>query len=197
MRHFACAAGSIAVALTAVACGGESPTSPSRVNSAFAPSTLNRTVTGDTGSTANAVFTAADTSYVAFEASANLTLAEIGYLAHKNGDSPQVKSFGFQLWQDFRKAQQDLSDSGASSATRNAQMNMVDLATFNSLRRLSGSAFDRAFVAFVLGELPAVRETAQDFRSSSNSAVVQRNAQQTVSQMSRYLAMARDMATYF
>jgi hypothetical protein len=183
------------VALTAVACG-ESPTSPSRINSAFAPNTLNRTVTGDTGSTANAEFTAADSSYVAYEASANLTLAEIGYLAHKNGDSLQVKGFGFQLWQDFRAAQEDLSNTAGASAIRNATMNMADLATFNSLRRLSGSQFDKEFVRWVIDELAAQRVQARAFRTGQ-SALVQAHAQGLDNETSRYINMARDMETYF
>jgi hypothetical protein len=109
-----------------------------------------------------------------------------------------VKTFGFQLFQDFSDAQDDLASAADDAfVVRSAQFDAVDQATFTALRRLSGSEFDRAFVTFVVAELTANRTTARSFNSGGQSSAVQISARALDAALSRFIAMARDMETYF
>ena len=178
----------VVMALAAVGCA-DTPTSPSRMTSTSfqLPSGGRFRLESLSGS---------DSAIASSQANAAYNLIRLGALAENRGDAPVIKSLGRQLYQDYSSAEQDLSDLAGSDVTRNAGFDSGDRITFTQLSSLSGSEFDRAFMAAIIAELTSSRASFQQWSASAESSQLRTHSANVVSKMSRHLVMAIDAETY-
>jgi hypothetical protein len=159
------------------------------------PPSVHRTVTEtQTGSSA---LTAAENTYASFEANALHNLVQLGYLAERQGDRPQLKLLGQDLYQDFSRNQEELTEATLDeSFVRRGTFDSDDQATYNSLRGMSGSGFDRAFLTALSAELTSIRAGISSMRSSTTGDL-QTHAAELDSDLSRFQTLLRDLETLF
>lgn len=187
---------SVLISVTMVACSGGTPTSPSQVTSEFSPLTVNRTVTtGVTVATGN--LTGFDGEYATAEANSNYTLIQWGILAEQRGDTLVVKTFARQLVQDFTTAQEQLSEWAGADTARRGTFSAADKTTYDTLRGLSGSSLDRAFVTAIIAELRSTRSELASAGAQAPSASVRAHAAAIDSKLGRLISQAVDLETYF
>lgn len=199
MKNVALAASTVLIAMTMVACAGDSPTSPSQVTSPFSAVTMNRAVDGggQISMPRRVALSSSDTALAATEASANYTLMQLGMLAEQRGDRQEIKMFGRQLTQEFSEAQEQLGEIASNDAlVQNARSDSDDQATMTTLRGLTGSQFDRAFVTAIIAELTSTRTSFQGLVASAGSSDYRNHASAMDSMVSRFQSMARDLDSY-
>lgn len=181
----------VVVALAAVGCA-EMPTSPSQVTSSSFQLPGNRAG----GRFTLEQLSGSDSALASAQANAVFNLIRLGTLAENRGDTRVVKNLGRQLFQDYSLAEQDLDDLAGSAVMRSAGFDSADQATYSQLLRLSGSEFDRAFMAAIIAELTSSRTSFQQWSTSAESSQLRAHASNMVSKLSRHLAMALDVDTY-
>lgn len=93
------------------------------------------------------MFKSADTAFAINAAQGGAAEVELGKLAAEKAGNPEVKAFGRQMVEDHMKANNDLkSVAQKKGMTLPTDMNAHQQASYSKLRRLSGDAFDRAYV---------------------------------------------------
>jgi putative membrane protein len=89
----------------------------------------------------------ADTAFAMKAAQGGAAEVQTGKLAAEKASSPDVKAFGQQMVDDHTKANDDLkSVAEKKRMTLPTDMNAHQQGTYSKLQRLSGDAFDRAYV---------------------------------------------------
>lgn len=182
MRRLASAAAVMVVTAGLAACGGGSPVSPSGLAGSGSRFSL--------GDSAGSTLSDSDTSWATWAAQLNAAMVALGGLAGQNGDTQEVKFFGAQLAQSHRTATDQLmqatGDTVRTSSLGDAQ------ATYDRLYRLSGSAFDRAFVPAII----QLHQTAiARLRSQgASSDRLQQYSRELLPDLQAHLAMARELA---
>ncbi len=90
---------------------------------------------------------AADHTFVAKAANGGMAEVKLGKLATEKAANPDVKSFGQQMVDDHSKAGDELKQLATSKGmTLPADIDAKEQATYDRLSKLSGAAFDRAYM---------------------------------------------------
>lgn len=109
----------------------------------------------------------ADTTFAIKAAQGGVAEVEMGKLAVEKGSSADVKAFGRQMVDDHTKANNDLkSIAEKKGMTLPDDMNAHQHATHTKLQRLSGDAFDQAYVKDMVKDH---EEDVKEFEKESES----------------------------
>lgn len=118
---------------------------------------------------------------------------QMGQLAVQKASDPQVKQFGQKMIDDHTKANNQLqSIATKDNITLPTGMTARDKATYDSLSKLSGTAFDRAYMRdMVKDHQTDVNEFQQEANNGSNPDL-KSFAGSTLSTLQGHLRQARD-----
>jgi putative membrane protein len=87
-----------------------------------------------------------DAHFAKKAAQGGMAEVKLGQLALKNGSSATVKKFGQRMIDDHTKANDQLKDTAAKeNVSLPSGLNAKDQARYDSLAKLSGAAFDKAY----------------------------------------------------
>jgi putative membrane protein len=202
MRHPVNLAATVALAITVASCNGNALTSPSALPSGASRSAAQVSAAADEGGQFGAndhgrirnTLGGSDAEFVSFAAAANQAEIEFGSLAQRVGDRTSVEAFGAQLVQDHTAALASLRDLAPHNVSQTVTLNASQQQTFNELSQLTGSAFDRAFVAAMIQshEIAIARFQQQ---AQSGEPLLRDYAQGYLSALQAHLRMVRDLDT--
>ena len=163
--------------------------STTRKGSAYSSSTQS----GTTASTTSANLAAADRNFVMKAARGGLAEVEFGRLAAEKASNPDVKQFGQKMVDDHSKANDELKtiaqQKGIDLPT---DLDAKDKATRDHLAKLSGDAFDRAYMRDMVKDH---KTDVSEFRKESQSgkdADIKAFAGKTLPTLEEHLKMAQD-----
>ena len=109
--------------------------------------------TSTPGQKAGSTVTAADRAFVMEAARGGMAEVEMGKLAVEKAASADVKQFGQRMVDDHSKANDELKSWAAQkNVTLPAEMGAKEKATQARLAKLSGAAFDRAYMADMVAD---------------------------------------------
>ncbi len=118
---------------------------------------------GKTGS-----LTVSDKTFVKKAAQGGMAEVQLGQLAIEKGSSDEVKKFGQRMVDDHSKANDQLKQLAASKGVElPTSLNSKDEATKNRLSKLSGNAFDRAYMQDMVKDHT---QDVSDFKKASQTA---------------------------
>jgi putative membrane protein len=125
------------------------------------------------GTSSSHKLTAADRQFVKKAAQGGLAEVQLGQLATEKAESPEVKQFGQRMVDDHTKANDKLkqvaSDEGVTVPDK---LNAKDAATKARLEKLSGKAFDRAYMHdMVLDHTKDVSEFRMESKNAKDPAL--------------------------
>jgi putative membrane protein len=148
--------------------------------------------TGTTASTTGAL-SAADKNFVMKAAKGGLAEVELGRLAAEKATNPDVKQFGQRMVDDHSKANDELKSLAEQKGiTLPTELDAKDKATRDRLAKLSGEAFDRAYMTDMVKDH---KMDVSEFRKESRSARdadVKAFAGKTLPTLEEHLKMAED-----
>jgi putative membrane protein len=133
----------------------------------------------------------ADENFVVKAAKGGMAEVEFGKLAAEKASSPEVKQFGQKMVDDHGKANDELkSIAEKKSITIPTAMDAKDKAAYNRLSKLSGAAFDRAYMKDMVSDHKTdVSEFQYEARSGAD-ADVRSFASKTLPTLQDHLKMA-------
>jgi putative membrane protein len=135
----------------------------------------------------------ADTTFVTKAARGGMAEVELGKLATEKASSPDVKEFGQKMVDDHGKANDELKSLAQSkNITLPADLSAADKAKHDRLSKLSGEAFDRAYMREMLNDH---RTDVNEFRHESQAgrdADIKSWASKTLPTLEGHLKMAQD-----
>jgi putative membrane protein len=135
----------------------------------------------------------ADLTFVLDAAKGGMAEVELGQLAADKASSDDVKKFGQRMVTDHSKANDELKTLAQSkSITLPSQVDAKDKATHDRLAKLSGAAFDRAYMAHMVTDH---RKDVGEFRKESTAGKdsdVKAWAAKTLPTLEEHLKMAQD-----
>jgi putative membrane protein len=142
---------------------------------------------------ATASHAAADQTFVVKAAEGGMAEVELGKLAQEKASSDQVKQFGQKMADDHGKANDELKTLAQSkNITLPADLNAKDKALRDRLSKLTGAAFDRAYMQAMVKDH---RGDVSEFRTESKSgrdADVKAWAAKTLPTLEGHLKLAQD-----
>ncbi len=149
----------------------------------------------DSASMSGGKLAAADRQFIKKAAQGGLAEVELGKLATEKAASPEVKQFGQRMVDDHSKANDQLKQVASEKGiTVPEKLSPKDAATKARLEKLSGKAFDRAYMHdMVLDHTKDVSE----FRTESKTAKdpdVKNFASQTLPTLEDHLKEAKSIA---
>ena len=119
----------------------------------------------DSGS--NKMMKSPDASFAMKAAQGGMAEVQMGKLAAEKGNSADVKAFGQQMVDDHSKANEDLkSVAEKQGMTLPADVNAHQHAMYSRLEKLSGPAFDKAYVR---GMVMDHQEDVKEFQKEADS----------------------------
>ncbi|MBV9294408.1 MAG: DUF4142 domain-containing protein [Acidobacteriaceae bacterium] len=119
----------------------------------------------DTG--AKKMMKSADTAFAMKAAQGGMAEVKLGKLAADKASNPDVKAFGQQMVDDHSKANDDLkSTADKEGMTLPSDVNAKQQAMYDRLSKLSGAAFDRAYVNDMVKDH---EEDVKEFQREANS----------------------------
>jgi len=134
-----------------------------------------------------------DQTFVTKAAAGGLAEVDLGKLAQEKGASQQVKSFGKRMVDDHSRANDELKALAKSkNITLPADLDTHDRAEHDRLAKLSGAAFDRAYMRAMLTDH---REDVNEFRHESTTGKdtdIKAFASKTLPTLEDHLKMAQD-----
>jgi putative membrane protein len=146
------------------------------------------------GSVHGQALSAPDKAFVEKAAKANLEEVEVGKLASQKASDPQVKGFADQMVTDHSKANDNLkpiADGGGVAWP--ARLTGESKALYDRLSKLSGSAFDKAFVrAMVEGHQKVANEYKMESTKAKDSKL-KSYVQQTLPTIQQHLSHAQQL----
>lgn len=171
---------------------GASSTDPNRAT----PTDQNKTTTSSDQTTTTSTTTSttnpsssasdlkpADRNFVMKAAQGGMAEVELGKLAQQKASSDDVKNFANRMVEDHQKANDELKQwVGTKSITLPTDLNAKDKATLDRLSALSGPAFDKAYMQFMLKDhkkdvsefmLPQSLEEDARFRAAVREGIAQ------------------------
>ncbi len=128
---------------------------------------------GKTAKSAKAAQGGSDAVFVRQAAEGGLAEVELGKLATQKATSDDVKKFGQRMVDDHSKANDQLKDvASKKNITLPADLSAKDKATRSRLEKLSGAAFDRAYMAdMVRDHTKDVAEFQREAKSGKDADV--------------------------
>jgi putative membrane protein len=148
---------------------------------------------GSSGAPASQLHSA-DRSFVMAAANGGLEEVELGKLATSKATNPDVKSFGQKMVDDHSKANDQLRQVASSRGiSLPADLDKKARADYNRLDKLSGDAFDRAYVKMMVKD--HVKDVAEFDRESKRATDpdVRQFAASALPTLKDHLAMAKDL----
>ena len=147
------------------------------------------------GTSSSHKLTSADRLFVKKAAEGGLAEVQLGQLATEKASSPEVKQFGQRMVDDHSKANDKLkqvaSDEGVTVPDK---LNAKDAATKARLEKLSGKAFDRAYMHdMVLDHTKDVSEFRMESKNAKDPAV-KNFATETLPTLESHLKDAKSIA---
>jgi len=137
----------------------------------------------------------ADRQFIKKAAQGGLAEVELGKLATEKAASPEVKQFGQRMVDDHGKANDQLKQVASQKGiTVPEKLNAKDAATKTRLEKLSGKAFDRAYMQDMVADHT---KDVSEFRTESKSAKdpdVKSFASQTLPTLKDHLKEAKSIA---
>ncbi|HZP48635.1 MAG TPA: DUF4142 domain-containing protein [Vicinamibacterales bacterium] len=134
-----------------------------------------------------------DQKFVHEAAAGGMAEVELGKLAQEKASSEEVKSFGKRMVDDHSKANDELKTLAQSkSITLPADLDAKDKALRDRLSKLSGAAFDRAYMQAMLNDH---KKDVNEFRHESTSGSdpdVKSFAAKTLPTLEDHLKLAQD-----
>jgi putative membrane protein len=135
-----------------------------------------------------------DTQFAKKAAQGGIAEVKLGQLAQEKGTSDSVKKFGQRMVEDHTKAGDELKRAASQeSVTLPDDINAKDKATYDSLSRLSGAAFDRAYARDMVRDH---EEDIADFNKEANggkNGAIKDFATQTLATLQDHLKEAKEM----
>ena len=175
---FSIPVGALAVALAAGTAYAQQPTHPAEHK--------------DTAKS-TAAKAAGDQKFVMEAAKGGMAEVELGKLAADKASSSDVKKFGQRMVDDHGKANDELKTLAQNkNITLPTAVDAQDKATIDRLSKLSGDAFDRAYMQAMLKDH---RKDVSEFRAESKSGKdpdVKAWASKTLPTLEEHLKMAQD-----
>jgi putative membrane protein len=115
----------------------------------------------------------ADTTFAMKAAQGGMAEVQMGKLAADKATDPDVKAFGQQMVDDHTKANDDLkSVAEKKGMTLPADLDAHDHATYSKLQKLSGAAFDHAYVKdMVLDHEKDVKEFQKEANNGKDTEI--------------------------
>ena len=134
-----------------------------------------------------------DQTFVTKAAEGGLAEVELGKLAQEKGSSDQVKSFGQRMVTDHSKANDELKTLAQNkNITLPTEIGPHEKALRDRLSKLSGAAFDRAYMRAMLMDH---RKDVNEFRHESTAGKdpdVKSFASKTLPTLEEHLKLAQD-----
>jgi putative membrane protein len=110
----------------------------------------------------------ADTKFMKGAATGGMEEVELGKLAAQKASDPDVKSFGQKMVDDHSKANDQLQQlAGQKGVTLPTSMSMMQKHDMAKLEKLSGTAFDKAYVSMMVKDH---KKDVAEFQHESKSA---------------------------
>lgn len=147
------------------------------------------------GSMSKSGVSLADKKFVEKAAKGGMAEVELGQLATQKASSDDVKKFGQRMVDDHSKANEELKQvAGAKGIDLPKSLNAKEQATKDRLSKLSGDAFDRAYMQdMVKDHIKDVAEFQHESKSGKDSDI--RNfASQTLPTLQEHLNQAKGIA---
>ena len=151
--------------------------------------------THDTQKTTTAAKATGDQHFVTDVAHDGMAEVELGKMAAEKASNDQVKKFGQRMADDHAKAGDELKAiAQKNNLTWPTEIDAKHKATHDRLMKLSGEAFDRAYMQdMVAGHRAAVNAFKMESKSGKN-AEVQAWATKTLPTIEDHLKQAQDIA---
>jgi putative membrane protein len=135
-----------------------------------------------------------DAQFAKKAAQGGMAEVKLGKLAQEKGTSDSVKKFGQHMVQDHTKAGDELKRAAAEeNITLPGDISAKDKATYDSLSKLSGAAFDRAYARDMVKDH---QEDIADFNkeaSGGKNPAIKDFATQTLPTLQDHLKEAKEM----
>ena len=146
--------------------------------------------------TADSKSSTGDSAWVMKVAKGGMAEVELGKLATEKAASDEVKKFGQRMVDDHSKANDDLKTLAQNKKiTLPADMDPKEKALRDRLSKLSGAAFDRAYMQAMLADH---RQDVPEFRKEANTGKdpdVKAFAAKTLPTLEEHLKMAQQTTT--
>ena len=146
--------------------------------------------------TADSKSSTGDSAWVMKVAKGGMAEVELGKLAAEKAASDEVKKFGQRMVDDHSKANDDLKTLAQNKKiTLPADMDPKEKALRDRLSKLSGAAFDRAYMQAMLADH---RQDVAEFRKEANSGKdpdVKAFAAKTLPTLEEHLKIAQQTTT--
>jgi putative membrane protein len=137
----------------------------------------------------------ADAAFVREAATASMTEVELGRLALQKATRPEVKSYAQMLVEDHGKANEELQSLASRKQLRVPdQPKSYQKAEKARLEKLSGAAFDDAFVKSMAADHEKAVSLFSKQASSGADADLKDWAQKTLPTLKQHLAKAQELA---
>jgi putative membrane protein len=165
------------------------------MTTAAAAQSSNDKMSSASSGTSSAKLAPADRQFVKKAAEGGLAEVELGKLASEKADSPDVKQFGQRMVDDHSKANDQLKQVASEKGiTIPDKLSAKDAATKARLEKLSGRAFDRAYMRDMVTDHT---KDVSEFRMESKNAKdpdVKNFASQTLPTLKDHLKEAKSIA---
>jgi putative membrane protein len=165
------------------------------MTTAAAAQSSNDKMSSTSSGTSSAKLAPADRQFVKKAAEGGLAEVELGKLASEKADSPDVKQFGQRMVDDHSKANDQLKQVASEKGiTIPDKLSAKDAATKARLEKLSGRAFDRAYMRDMVTDHT---KDVSEFRMESKNAKdpdVKNFASQTLPTLKDHLKEAKSIA---
>jgi putative membrane protein len=134
-----------------------------------------------------------DHMFVTKAAKGGLAEVELGKLAADKASSDQVKQFGQRMVTDHGKANDELKSLAQSkNITLPTEIDAKDKATHDRLAKLSGAAFDRAYMQHMLADHKTDVNEFKKESTSGKDAEIKAWASKTLPTLEEHLKLAQD-----
>ena len=164
------------------------------VTGAAAQSSSDKTASDNSGASSSKL-AAADRQFIKKAAQGGLAEVQLGQLATEKADSPDVKQFGQKVVDDHGKANDQLKQVASNKGvTIPDKLNAKDAATKARLEKLSGKAFERAYMRDMVVDHT---KDVSEFRTESKTAKdpdVKNFASETLPTLQDHLKQAKSIA---
>jgi putative membrane protein len=155
--------------------------------------TSGQTPRSDANKTAMKAGGGSDQMFVTKAAKGGLAEVQLGQLAADKASSDQVKQFGQRMVSDHSKANDELKSlAQKKNITLPTDLDPQDKATHDRLSKLSGAAFDRAYMQHMLADH---RKDVNEFKRESTAGKdpdVKAWAEKTLPTLEEHLKLAQD-----
>jgi putative membrane protein len=145
--------------------------------------------------TTSATMSPTDEHFVKAAAEGGLAEVELGNLAERKANNPEVKKFAERMVKDHTKANDELKEVATSKGmTLPHRLNVKDEATKQKLSTLSGDQFDKAYMSDMVTDHTKDVAAFQHESSNATDPAVKHFALQTLPTLEDHLKEAKNIA---